>query len=113
MMSNWKSFVQTLLFGLCVITAASAIAGSPKAGPKAPEVVMYATQTCGYCVKARAYLKSHGVAWQERDIETSAEARKDWQALGGVGTPLILINGKPFVGFTQASLDAELAKYGK
>ena len=108
-----RSIVAGLGFALCSIVASGAIAAPSKGDKKAPEVIMYATQTCGYCVKARNYFKSRNVTWDERDIERSEAAHKEWVALGGKGTPLILIEGKPFTGFAEASLGAELAKYGK
>lgn len=75
------------------------------------EVVMYTTKSCPYCIKAREWFASRNVQWDERDIETSAEARSQWKQLGGAGTPLVLINGKRFAGFSPAAFEAELAKY--
>ena len=116
-MSHWlhaaRPRARMLAFALCSIISAPLFAAAPKPAAKSPEVVMYTTQTCGYCIKARAYLQARDVAWKERDIETSADAEREWKALGGVGTPLIVINGKPFTGFAQQVLDVELAKYGK
>ena len=109
----FKSLARLLAFSLCALIAATSFAATPKSERKPPEVVMYTTQTCGYCVKARAWLKARNVAWQERDIEKSADAERDWKALGGVGTPLIVINGTPFTGFAEQVLSVELAKYGK
>jgi len=77
-----------------------------------PNIVMYATQTCGYCVKARSWFKSRNLAWEERDIETSAVANKEWKSLGGQGTPLIVIDGERIHGFDQARIEALLAKNG-
>lgn len=112
-MAHWKSIVSALALALCSAVVSSAFAAAPKGAGAAPEVIMYATQTCGYCVKARSWLKARNVAWDERDIERSESAHKEWKALGGVGTPLIVINGKAFTGFAEASLDAELTRIGK
>lgn len=76
----------------------------------ADKIVMYATQTCGYCAKARAWFTEHKLQWDERDIEASASARAEWKSLGGVGTPLIVVNGKRFAGFMPTEIEAELAK---
>lgn len=78
---------------------------------QSPQIVMYTTQTCGYCVKARAWLKERNLPWDERDIEASAEAQAQWKSHGGIGTPLILVNGKRFNGFSPDALEAELAKF--
>ena len=48
----------------------------------APRVTMYATQTCGYCAKARTYFAEHGVSYEERDIEKSEQAAAEWKAKG-------------------------------
>lgn len=112
-MIHWKPIVAAVGIALCSIAASTAIAATSNAAAKPPEVVMYATQTCGYCVKARAWFTARNVAWDERDIERSESAHKEWKALGGVGTPVIVINGKSFTGFAEASLEAELAKLGK
>lgn len=79
--------------------------------PPAVQIVMYTTQTCGYCVKARNWLQERNLQWDERDIETSAEAFAQWKSHGGMGTPLILVNGKRFAGFAPDALEAELAKF--
>lgn len=96
--------------------AAAGIAGLPRVAlagrAHAPEVIMYATSDCGYCAKARAYFDARGVAFEERDIDASPEARREWKEKGGVGTPLILINGRHFQGFDQSGLDAALSGEG-
>lgn len=74
------------------------------------KVVMYATKTCGYCAKARAYFAEHGTSWEERDIETSAQAAREFKSLGGVGTPLIVIGEEHIAGFQPQRIDAALAK---
>ncbi|MBL0163822.1 MAG: hypothetical protein IPP82_09335 [Xanthomonadales bacterium] len=81
------------------------------AGKPALDVVMYATKACPYCVKARDFFTSRKVAWDERDIESSPAARTEWISLGGVGTPLILINGKKINGYSESAIEVELAKY--
>jgi len=75
------------------------------------EIIMYSTKTCGYCVRARTWFSEQGVAWEERDIETSDVARAEWQALGAVGTPFFMVNGTRIQGFMQKELEVEIAKY--
>ena len=48
--------------------------------------------------------------WEERDIETSAQAAREFKSLGGVGTPLILIGDERVTGFQASKIDAALAK---
>jgi mycoredoxin len=76
----------------------------------AVDVVMYATKECPYCAKTRQYLTEKGVKWDERDIDVSPEAAAEFKAKGGVGTPLVLINGDKVEGFDKAKLDEALKK---
>ncbi len=107
------AFSLALLFAVADTTSAIASSDSVTETQTKPalEVIMYSTKTCGYCVKARQWFTSHKVAWDERDIETSATAQKEWRELGGVGTPLIVVNGKPFSGFVEGALETEIGKY--
>ena len=103
----------TLLAGTWMISPPlllPAVLASEAAKP-ALDIVMYTTRTCGYCVRARTWLTEQDLEWNERDIETSQAARAEWQALGGVGTPLILVNGKRIQGFSPQELEVEIAKY--
>lgn len=86
----------------------AADANAAEVANPAPKVIMYATSTCTYCIKARAWFSGRNIAWDERDVETSAAANKEWKQLGGVGTPLIVINGKPIHGFDEPRIVAEL-----
>ncbi|MBK5517386.1 glutaredoxin family protein [Pseudomonas sp. TH10] len=56
-------------------------------------VVLYATDWCGYCKQTKRFLDSKGIPFKEFDIEKDAEARKAYEALGGRGIPLIDVNG--------------------
>ena len=70
-----------------------------QAGNASGEVVLYATQWCGYCAKTREFLDERGIAFTEHDIEKSAEARHAYQALGGRGVPVLKVNGKVIHGY--------------
>lgn len=99
-----------LACGFAAARFAHADSTTPDADARsAPEVLMYATKDCGYCAKARAYFDARGVAFEERDIDASPQARREWKEKGGVGTPLILINGRHIQGFDQSGLDAMLS----
>lgn len=56
-----------------------------------PEVVLYATDWCGYCKQTREFFEANDIRYSEQDIEKSAEARKAHQQLGGNGVPTIVI----------------------
>lgn len=72
-------------------------------------VVMFSTDWCGYCEQARRLLQASGVTYHEYDIEKSAEGFKQYQALGGRGVPLLIINGKLLRGFDKGQILRALA----
>lgn len=96
---------------LSATTARAAGAGSAHKTPAAA-VTLYVMPQCGYCEKAREQLTRRGVAWQERDIVESAEAKREFDAKGGVGTPLIVIGDEIIKGFDAARLNAALDARG-
>ena len=71
----------------------------PTITPSDKEVVMYSTSWCGYCRKARETFVHNNIAFKELDIEQSATAKAEYDALGGRGVPLILIDDVKVTGF--------------
>lgn len=80
---------------------------------KAVEVVVFATDWCGYCSKARKFFSDRKVPFTEIDIEKDPRgearlgelARKagiNRESLSGV--PIIFINGKPVVGWDEGQV---------
>ncbi|MES9905767.1 MAG: glutaredoxin family protein [Sedimenticola sp.] len=72
------------------------------------EVVMYGTSWCSYCAKARKLFDRLGVAYIEYDIEKSEQARGEYDALGGRGTPLLVINKTLISGYDRKAILAAL-----
>ena len=72
-------------------------------------VIMYTTQWCPYCRKARAYFERHKFRYIEYDIEASAENLTKFHDLNGRGVPLILVGDKRMQGFSPKSFE-ELVK---
>ncbi|HBC55859.1 MAG TPA: glutaredoxin family protein [Gammaproteobacteria bacterium] len=70
-----------------------------------PKIIMYATDWCGYCKKARKYFKKNNITYTEYDIEKDSKAQKRFKKLGGKGLPLILIGDKKMSGFNQESFE--------
>ena len=58
----------------------------------APEVVIYLSDWCGYCRRARSLLESKGVAFTEIDVDLTPNSRAEMVARGGGSTvPQIFI----------------------
>jgi glutaredoxin 3 len=68
-------------------------------------VTVYSATWCGACRKAKAYLDSRGVSYEDRDIDTDTAAKDQVRSvLGKVSIPLIDINGTYVVGYNKATL---------
>jgi len=73
-----------------------------------PRVVMYATDWCGYCKKARQYFAENGIDYIEFDIEKDRSAKRDFDVLLGSGTPLLYRGYARMVGFNERQIESEL-----
>jgi glutaredoxin 3 len=47
----------------------------------APEIIVYTSAICGYCVAAKNFLKSRGLQWKEVRIDTDPAQREKMVAL--------------------------------
>ena len=57
-----------------------------------PEITVYTSASCGYCVAAKQFLKSRGLAWREVRIDTDpAERAKMVAAAGRTSVPQIFV----------------------
>ncbi|MDO4799505.1 MAG: glutaredoxin family protein [Bacillota bacterium] len=68
-------------------------------------VVIYSSDTCGYCTMAKDYLKEKGVAFTEKNVSHDAEARKELIKKGFMGVPVIYVDDEIIHGFDKAQLD--------
>lgn len=101
-------------------------AGEPvaKGGPvEAPakgklKVIIYGAEWCKPCHMAENYLKSKGVPFEHKDIEdpeTKEEMQLKLQEAGikSDSIPVLDVNGKLLVGFSESELDKALAAAGR
>ena len=72
------------------------------------EVVLYATDWCGYCRQTRVFLAEKGIAYTEFDIEKSAEGARQYKALGVRGVPVLDVNGTIVRGYDPKAILAAL-----
>ena len=49
--------------------------------PATPEITLYSSAICPYCVMAKNFLKSRGLAWTEVRVDIDSEARQRMLAL--------------------------------
>jgi len=79
--------------------------------PEKTKVALYTADWCPYCAKAKAWLKSHGVAFTEYDIEKAQIAARGLKAIGGSGAvPFAVINGRKIEVFSREKYQIALAR---
>jgi glutaredoxin len=66
---------------------------------KHDNVILYAASWCGYCQNLRQFFDDKNIQYVEYDIEKSDAARKEFQALGGKGVPVLDIKGTVILGY--------------
>lgn len=74
-------------------------------------VVLYATDWCPYCEKTRTLLTSKGIPFKEMNIETSEEARSQYQRLAANGVPVLLVAGEVVRGYNPKKIEAVLTAW--
>jgi glutaredoxin 3 len=74
----------------------------------APAVVMYTTNWCHFCERARRLLSAKGVSWTEIDIESTPEKRAEMRERSGHGSVPQIFIGDHHVGGSSdlAALEA-------
>ncbi len=76
------------------------------------KIVLYTTQRCGYCKKAKRFLKHNKINYAEYDVENSNKGRRDYKKLNGKGVPIILVGEQRMNGFSEGRMVIMLAAAG-
>lgn len=76
---------------------------------KPGDLRMISSTTCGVCTQARRWFTEHGVAFSECFVEHDAACRAELERWQAPGTPLILVRGRPQLGFSPARIEGALA----
>ncbi|ARU26675.1 glutaredoxin family protein [Cellvibrio sp. PSBB006] len=74
------------------------------------QVVLYATDWCGYCARTRKYFKDNNIPFTEYDIEKSSEGREQYDQLNGKGVPLLVVNGEVIRGYNPNAIQQAMKK---
>jgi glutaredoxin 3 len=70
--------------------------------PSAPEITLYTSAVCGYCVAAKNFLKSKGLSWNEVRIDTDPVQREKMLALARrTSVPQIFIGDTHVGGYDE------------
>jgi glutaredoxin len=65
---------------------------------------MISSTTCGICTQARRWFTEHEVAFSECFVDRDATCRAEFERLQAPGTPVILVRGRPQLGFSPQRL---------
>jgi len=77
------------------------------------EVVMFTTQGCGYCARARKFMKARNIPFTEHDLEADRGAAAKLATLGkkaGLssgdmqGVPILFIDGQAVLGWDESQV---------
>ncbi len=68
-------------------------------------VIIYTSNTWPHCVTAKQYLSEKGVSYEEKNVQTDSNARKELMQKGHMGVPVIIVDGEEVVGFNKARLE--------
>lgn len=67
-----------------------------------PRIVLYTTQWCGYCTRARSLLDHLGLRYENVSLDDDPAFRQRVHDLGGRWTvPLVLLDGEPIGGYDE------------
>lgn len=69
-------------------------------------VVIYTTEWCGICKKAKRYFQENKIAFQEYDVEKNEKGKKDYKEMNGTGVPIILVGKQRMNGFSQGRFES-------
>ncbi len=70
------------------------------------KTVIYSTITCPYCRRAKDYLNSKNIEFEEIDVSKDKGKLKEMiEKSGQMGVPVIEINGNIIVGFNKKEID--------
>ncbi len=71
-----------------------------------PRVVVFTTSSCSWCRAVKDHLKKNGVRYREIDVGRDQAAARDLVRMTGQqGVPVVLIGGRPIVGFKRDEID--------
>lgn len=65
-----------------------------------PDIKIYSTAVCPYCVAAKNFLKQRGQSWEEIRVDLDPALRREIvEKTGRTSVPQIFINGQHIGGF--------------
>ena len=73
------------------------------------KVILFSTNSCSWCRRAKKYLKENKVPFKEINVERDPSAAREIQKkTGQTGVPVIKIGSKWIVGFDKEKIESTL-----
>ncbi len=73
-------------------------------------VIVYSSDSCGYCQKAKAFLKEKGVKFIEKKVDVDPVAQQEMRNMKAQGVPVIKVGDEIIMGFNQPRLEQLFGK---
>lgn len=73
-------------------------------------VKIYSTPTCPWCIRAKEYLNSKGINFENIDVSSDEKGLQEMIDVSGqMGVPVIVVDGEVVIGFDKARLEELLS----
>lgn len=74
-------------------------------------VAIYTTPSCGYCVKAKDYLREKHIPFSEYNVASDLrKADEMMRKSGQMSVPVLDVHGKIIIGFNQQEIEKALKR---
>lgn len=106
------------LLAACVLAVLPAAAGTADTAPADPgaydavraslgqgELTVYTAPGCGYCARARRWLRERELPFAECDVQRTPACADALAAHGGRGVPHFVLQGQELSGFSPSGLE--------
>ena len=69
------------------------------------KIIVYSTEHCIWCVRAKEFFKKNKIEFKEVDVNENREAAEEMiKKSGQTGVPVIEIDGKIIIGFDEVRI---------
>ena len=74
-----------------------------------PNVKVYSTSTCHYCISLKEFLKKNNIQFENMDVGMDRKASQEMMDKSGqMGVPVLDIDGQIIVGFDKEAISKAL-----
>lgn len=68
-----------------------------------PVAALYSTSRCGYCKKAKAFMRANNIQYREYNIERNSSAKQRYNKMGAKAVPFLVLGEETLQGFSKTS----------